>query len=558
MNFLENIFDRLQRDPARVVLQEVRDRKLVAATAGELLGLVRAARAFVHAAGLKKRDRCALLAPNSIRWVALDLALMAEGVIVVPLYSRQAPKELAAMVRDSRAALVCGADTALNDALARELIDAPPMALFDEIFAAAGEDIGDLPAPLEVTNAITIIYTSGTSGEAKGAVLTVGNINHMLGCTAQRLDALMNLSRGLSPGDAPRAEPERVFHYLPFNFAGSWISLLTGLSRNAVITLSTDLTNLADEMRIAAPEYFLNVPALLERVKKGVEEQIEKRGGIARALFTRGRAAGLRKREGKADVLDRLWLALANRFVFPAIRTKLSPNLRALICGSAPLAPETQLFFFMLGIPVLQAYGLTETTAICTMDVPGRVEPGCVGPVIEGTEMKLGENDEILVRGPHIFPGYWNRPQETAKVLRDGWFHTGDQGEVNPQGNWRIIGRIKNLLILSSGHNIAPEPLEDTLARLIPGAQQVVLVGDQRSHLSTLVTGEVKAEDVEAALVRFNDSLPHYKRVHSFHICAEAFTIENGLLTANGKLKRDAISVCYRAEIEAMYQKKSA
>ena len=548
MNFLENIFDRLQSDPDRIVLQEVRDGRTVPAAAEELLELVRRARDFVRSAGLKKRDRCALLAPNSIRWAALDLALMAEGVIVVPLYSRQAPKELAAMVRDSRAALVCCADTALQDALALELIDAPRMALFDEVFAAAGDDIGDLPTPLEATNAITIIYTSGTSGEAKGVVLTVGNISHMLGCTTQRLDALMN---------APRPEPERVFHYLPFNFAGSWISLLSGLSRHAIITLSTDLAKLADEMRLAVPEYFLNVPALLERVKKGVEEQVEKRGGVARVLFTRGRAAWLRKREGKSDTLDRLWLALANRFVFPAIRKRLSPNLRALICGSAPLAVETQLFFFMLGVPVLQVYGLTETTAICTMDIPGRVVPGSVGPAIEGTEMKLGENDEILVHGPHIFPGYWNRPQETAKVLRDAWFHTGDQGEVDAQGNWRIIGRIKNLLILSSGHNIAPEPLEEKLNRLIPGARQVVLVGDQRSYLAALVTGEVTPEAVEAAVARFNDGLPHYKRVHSFHICAEAFTIENGLLTANGKLKRDAIAARYCGDIEAMYQKKS-
>jgi long-chain acyl-CoA synthetase len=209
----------------------------------------------------------------------------------------------------------------------------------------------------------------------------------------------------------------------------------------------------------------------------------------------------------------------------------------------------------MLGVPVLQVYGLTETTAICTMDVPGAVEPGRVGPAIEGTEMKLGEGDEILVRGPHIFPGYWNRPQETAKVLRESWFHTGDQGEVDAAGNWRIIGRLKNLLILSSGHNVAPEPLEDTLERAIPGALHVVLVGDQRSYLAALVTGEAKREDIEAALARLNDGLPHYQRVHSFHICAEAFTIENGLLTANGKLKRDAIAARYRAEIEAMYQK---
>ncbi len=547
MNFLENIFDRLSREPGRIVLQEARDGDLVPTTAGELLELVRWARSFIRAAGLKKGDRCALLAPNSIRWVGIDLALMAEGVLVVPLYSRQAPKELAAMVRDSGTAIILCADAVLRDALAREVAPPPRMALFEEVFAVAGRGIAEAPEPRADSDPVTIIYTSGTSGDAKGVVLTVGNINHMLQCTTQRLDALAN---------QPRTEPERVFHYLPFNFAGSWVSLLSGLSRNAVVTLSTDLTKLADEMRLAAPEYFLNVPALLERVKKGIEEQIERRGGVAQTLFTRGKAAWFRQQEGKGGGLAALWLGLARSLVFPAIRKKLSPNLRALICGSAVLAPETQQFFVMLGIPVLQVYGLTETTAICTMDVPGRVEPGWVGPAIESTEMKLGENDEILVRGPHIFPGYWNRGEETAKVLRDAWFHTGDQGEVNERGNWRISGRIKNLLILASGHNIAPEPLEDALAQQIPGAQQVVLVGDQRSYLAALITGAATREGVEGALAAFNDGLPHYKRIHAFHICPEAFTIENGLLTANGKLKRDAIAARYRSEIEAMYQKK--
>ena len=547
MNFLDNIFERLRRDPGRVVLQETRDARLVPTTAGELLEMIRRARSFVRASGLKRGDRCALFAPNSVRWVAADLALMAEGVLVVPLYSRQAPKELAAMVRDSGASLVCCADSALRDALARELASPPRMVLFENVFASADSAIPDAPELHAEGDPVTIIYTSGTSGDAKGVVLTVGNLNHMLKCTAQRLDALMS---------QPRLEPERVFHYLPLNFAVSWISLLSGLSRNAVVTLSTDLAKLADEMRLAAPEYFLNVPALLERVKKGIEEQIEKRGGLARALFTRARAAWFRQQEGKSSALDELWLGLARAIVFPAIRKKLSANLRALICGSAALALETQQFFFMLGIPVLQVYGLTETTAICTMDIPGRVEPGWVGPAIEGTEMKLGENEEILVRGPHVFPGYWDRPEESSKVLRDGWFHSGDQGEVNPRGNWRISGRLKNLLILASGHNIAPEPLEDALARQIPGAQQVVLVGDQRSYLAALLTGAIARDEVEPALARFNDGLPHYKRIHAFHICPEAFTIENGLLTANGKLKRDAIAARYRAEIEAMYQKK--
>jgi long-chain acyl-CoA synthetase len=230
-------------------------------------------------------------------------------------------------------------------------------------------------------------------------------------------------------------------------------------------------------------------------------------------------------------------------------------KLRALICGSAPLSVETQLFFMMLGIPVLQVYGLTETTAICTMDDPDApVVPGRAGPAISGVEMKIADNAEIVVRGPNIFPGYWERPEETAKVLRDGWFHTGDQGEVDATGNWKIVGRIKNLIILGSGHNIAPEPIEDKILHELPGAIQVVVVGNGRGYLAVLVTGKVSAEKTQAALDIVNPDLPHYKQVRAFHLVEEAFTIESGLLTANGKLKRDLIAERFRNEIDAMYE----
>jgi len=167
--------------------------------------------------------------------------------------------------------------------------------------------------------------------------------------------------------------------------------------------------------------------------------------------------------------------------------------------------------------------------------------------------MIVGENEEILVRGPNIFPGYWNRPQETAKVLRDGWFHTGDQGEVDTDGNWRIIGRIKNLIILNSGHNIAPEPIEDELMRRLPGAQQVVLVGNGCSFLAAIIAGNCARTDVERALEQFNLDLPHYKRIRTFHLSSEPFSVENGLLTANGKLKRDAIATRFHSEIDEIY-----
>ncbi len=551
MNFLENIFVRLNQAQDRVVLREARDARLSGATGGELLDRIATARALLKEAGLRRDDRCALLAHNSIGWVALDLALMAEGIIAVPLYTRQSTTELVAMMEDCSPRLLCCGDVALRDAVTRAWPTAPPQVLLDEIFPAGGARQSETrasrswPQPVALADAdpVTIIYTSGTSGEAKGAILTAGNITHMLGCTTAWGDLLMGR----------QGEPDRVFHYLPFCFAASWIMLLSCLSRASVLTLSSDLTRLAEEIRQAEPHYFQNVPTVLERIRAGVQENLRQRGGIAAAVFEKGQAAWLRRQNGQALGWDALWLALANAMVFPAIRKQLGPRLRVLICGSAPLAKETQMFFLMLGVRVLQGYGLTETTGICTMDHPQRAEPGRVGLAIPGTEMKLGEGNEILVRGPHIFPGYWNRPEETAQALRDGWFRTGDQGEVNGDGNWRIIGRLKNLIILNSGHNIAPEPLEESLQRSLPGAQQVVLVGNGRSYLAAIVTGQVAAEQVETALETLNQELPHYKRIRDFHIEPQAFSVENGLLTANGKLKRDAIAARFQPQIEGMY-----
>lgn len=546
MDFLGDIFRRLSLTPGRLVLQEVRDGRLLPTTGRELLAMVQRARAFLRQAGLKKGDRCALLAPNSVRWTAMDLAVMAEGIIAVPLYARQAPCELVGMMKDCLPALVVCGDTALRERITENWPEAPPTCLLEDVFSAHVETASDTqpPLPLADGDPVTIIYTSGTSGEPKGVVLNVGNVTFMLSCTNARLDLLMG----------PREVPDRVFHYLPTCFAGSWILLLTCLTRNSILTLSTDLTKLADEMRLAAPNYFLNVPAVLERIRANVEEQIRKRGGTGQVLFEGGKAAWFRRLAGKAGPFDTLKLALARTVVFRAIRNRIGPNLKAIICGSAPLAKETQLFFMMLGLPVLQVYGLTETTAICTMDHPHHVTPGRVGPAIPGIEMRLGEADEILVRGPNVFPGYWNRPEATAQVFSDGWFRTGDQGDVDETGNWAVTGRVKNLIILSSGHNIAPEPLEEMLSRNLPAGKQVLVVGHGRSFLAAVITGEVTRGEVMKVLENVNPQWPHYKRIRAFYIHPEPFTIENGLLTANGKLKRDVIAARLHAEIEELYR----
>jgi long-chain acyl-CoA synthetase len=553
-DFLENIFAQLERSADRVVLREVHGEQFVSVTGRELLNRIQHVRGFLRRMDLQPADRCGLLAANSIAWAVFDLALMAEGLIVVPLYSRQAPGEICTMLRDCQARLLLVGDRAAGEAIAHawtgDPAAQPKAVLCSDVLSATPESVHVPAAPNPRTGAhiVTIVYTSGTSGEPKGVCLSVDNVAHMLSCTTERLNQLMGAT----------TEPDRVFHYLPFNFAGSWILLLSCLSRESTLTLSTDLNRLVDEIALAAPHYFLNVPTLLERVRRGVNEALAKRGAPIRILFARATAAWQRRHLGRARPWDALWVKLGNALIFGKIKERFGPHLQALICGSAPLAPETQQFFLMLGIPVLQVYGLTETTGICTMDDPRvSLEPGYVGPAISGVEMRVADHEEIVVRGPNVFPGYWNRPEDTERVLIDGWFHTGDQGEVNVRGNWRIIGRIKNLLILNSGHNVPPEPIEDKIAQHLPGAQQVVLVGNGRGYVCVLLTGPVDPAAVQLALDTVNADLPHYRQIRKFTALPEAFKADGGLLTAMGKLRRVAINTRFAAEIEAMYASKT-
>jgi len=553
MTVLEEIFERLHRAADAPLVQEVRDGRLVSFSGRDLLAQVSRVRHFLRTRGLKARDRCVLLAPNSARWIAAHLALMSEGIIVVPLYVRQMPAELAAMMNDSDPALILCSDAALAAEIQKHWPALPEIALLETVFASVAS-VSARPRHHADSDPVTIIYTSGTSGEPKGVMLTAGNISHTIPCTNGRLDRLMGIRDGSS------AKPDRIFHYGPFCFAASWILLLSALSRNSVLTLSTDVTKLSDEIKLAEPDYFINVPLFLERVRRRIEETVRTRGRLAPAVFSRAQRAYLARRDGRSRFIDSLCLSLASRTMFPAIRRSVGSNLKALICGSAPLSAETQLFFMMLGIPVLQVYGLTETTAICTLDDPHHVEPGFVGPAIDGMEMETADTGEILVRGPNVFPGYWRRPSETGKALEGGWFHTGDRGEVNGNGNWRITGRVKDLIILSSGHNVAPEPLERELARRLPQARQVVVVGNQRSFLSALVaadsTNGLTPAAIQAVVEVVNADLPHYKQIRAYQIVPEPFTAENGLMTTMGKLKRDAIAARYAGEIDRIYGKK--
>ncbi len=543
MSFIDDILAAQRALGDRASLLEIHGAERRTTTAAELLALVARVRGYLDRAGVKPGARVALYAPNSARWVAADLAILAHGAIVVPLYSRQDPKELAVMTRDCEPVLTLAADQKLADALAEAWPEHAPIALFDEVFVGEPAPADAPPAPRRADEPVTLIYTSGTSGEPKGVITTVANVDYMIPRTAESVHEITG-SRGA---------PDKVFHYLPFCFAGSRIMLWTQLRRGNPLMMSTDLGNLVQEMKTADPNYYLNVPALLERVKTGVYNKLRERGGAVFALYERGLQASRNLSDGKASLADRLVAALAARVVFPKIKAQIGASLEFLICGSAPLSDDTQRWFEIIGIPVYQVYGLTETTAIVTMDRPRQAVPGRVGHALPGLEVRLSDEGELCVRGPNIFPGYWRKPQQTAETLQDGWLHTGDQAEVDARGNFKIIGRVKNILVPESGHNIAPEPIEQKLLEHLPGADQAVLIGHARPFLTAIITGKVSAPEIQAAVDAVNAEVPHYRKIRKFLHVPEALTIESGLLTANQKLRRKVIEAHFRPQLDRLY-----
>lgn len=542
MSFVQHLYHQLEAGSGAPLVREIHGTEERGATGAELLRWIGCARTALRAASVAPGDRVVLVAANGIQWVAADLAILGEGAISVPLYARQDPAELVAMMHDCTPTHVWVGTRELAEAI-REHWPEAPVALFEEVLAH--DPVTGPPHAWSPDDGCTLVYTSGTSGPAKGAMLTVRGVDFMLPITASALEAMMALG-------GPVSGEHRVFHYLPFCFAGSRVVLWTCLWRGNSIMVSTDLDNLAEEMATAAPHYVLNVPMLLERIRGRVEEGLRGQPAPIRWLIDRAGAlqrvpADLRRKR------ERLLLAVAERLVFRTVRQRIGRNLRCLICGSAPLSEETQRWFGMLGIPVYQVYGLTETTAIVTMDRPPRVKPGRVGTVLEGVQVRISDEGELQVNGPNVFAGYWERPEATEAAFDGGWFRTGDQVEVDSDGYWRIVGRVKNVLVPTSGHNVAPEPLEQRLLEEVEGVEQAVVVGHGRPYLAAVVTGSVAPGALDAGLASINRSLPHYRRIRKAHVAREPFTIENGQLTANRKLKRRVIEQAHAEAIEALY-----
>jgi long-chain acyl-CoA synthetase len=541
MSFVSAILQAARARDAAPLLIEMHGQKQLPLSGRAFAAAVSKARGHLKRLGVQPGDRIGLLGPNASHWAAIDLAILAERGICVPLYSRQDLKQLGGMLKDAEARLVIVADEALRTGITPHLPEGCSTVSYANLLAegeACDEPVVNAPG-----EPVTIIYTSGTSGEPKGVVLNADNIDYMLDVTVERIGRMTGQGR----------TEDRVFHYLPFCFAGSRIMLWSQLRRGNPLWISTDLANLQDEMRGAKPNYFLNVPVLLERIKNGVESKLNATKGPVAALYKRAlTAAGQARAQQKP--LDRLALIVANRALFPRIKKLIGENLEFLVCGSAPLSAETQGWFKLLGIPVYQVYGLTETTGIVSIDDTSNVRIGRVGHAVPGCELKVSEDGELLCRGPNMFSGYFRRPEATADVLVDGWFHTGDQVELDSDGSLKVIGRLKDVIVPESGHNVAPQPIEERLQRAAASIEQAVVVGHGRPFLTALVTGNITPNELDAIIAEVNQALPHYQRLRKAQLIAEPFTPDNGMLTANQKLRRKAIELRYRETIEEMYR----
>ncbi|MFT5432441.1 MAG: long-chain acyl-CoA synthetase, partial [Myxococcota bacterium] len=372
MGFVATILGHLSPDATSDCLIEVRrDDGLVPFSRADVGALVARARGQLRGV-ITPGDRVGIIAPNSVHWVASDLAIIAEGGISVPLYYRQAPADLCGMLTDASPTLLLVESETLAESVrsawSGHSAEACEIRVLADVFEQGGIEIREAPRALQPSDPVTIIYTSGTSGAAKGAVYSASNIDFMLPTTGRALAALCN----------NETEAQRVFHYLPFCFAGSRIMLWTQLLRPNPLMISTDLTALVDELQLAKPNYYLNVPTVLERIRRGVDDVLNERGGIALSLYRNALEADQRIRSGRGSIKDRVLLKTARNVVFPRIKETIGPNLRFLICGSAPLSAETQQWCELIGIPVYQVYGLTETTGIVTMDKPGEAVAGRV------------------------------------------------------------------------------------------------------------------------------------------------------------------------------------
>ncbi len=541
-------------------------------------------------AGVSRGDRVAILCDNRPEWAIADFAVVCRGAVTVPVYTTYLAPQVEELLKDS-GARVAFAGTATDLAKILEgrarcpelklavLVDgAPPrregVASFDSLLRSGREILARDPAEFDRAasevrpeDLATLIYTSGTTGRPKGAMLTHGNFV---------------------------ADVEACMEYLPVSPADvalSFLPLAHVFERNldyayyssaCCVAYVDSVDRIGEALQEVRPSVFGAVPRVYEKVRERVLQNVESSSGLKKRLFARALEVGasvVGRLESGRPLPPRLALqrAIFDRLVFSKIRKRLGGRFRFSVSGGAPLGRSTAEFFWSAGIHVFEGYGLTETSPVIAVNHLEKWRLGSVGPVLRGVDVKIALDGEILVRGPIVMKGYWNKPEETAAAFTpDGWLRTGDIGRIE-DGFLFITDRKKEMLVNAYGKNVAPAPIEAALASMRYAAS-AVLIGDRQKFISALIVPrfdrlEAWARDngvdagsrarlvadprVQALFQREIDALnagqPHENQVRKFTLLPGEFSLEGGELTPTLKIKRRVVAEKYAGAIRAMY-----
>jgi long-chain acyl-CoA synthetase len=555
----------------------------------DVLDQARRVAGALEAHGVTRGDRAAILSHNRLEWALADYGCLCSGVVVVPVYPTLTAPQVAHILRDSGAKLVfvqdregmqkvmearaqCGHDVRVvvfdgteashEDALTwpRFIEDGSERAsrLTESEFRARA-------LQAEPDEVATILYTSGTTGEPKGVMLTHGNVGSNV--EASRLVLKID-ENDVTVSFLPLAHIfQRMVDYLFF-------------SAGCTIVHARTLLTAVDDMKLVRPTTVAAVPRVYEKIHAAVmDARGLKKSIIDWAVDVADRAAGLRLEGRTPSGSLSLQLRIADRLVFSKVREAVGGRIRLFVSGSAPLSPALNRFFYSIGLTILEGYGLTETSPVTNVNSETDFRIGTVGKAVPGTEVRIADDGEILVRGPQVMKGYYNAPEATAQVLDDdGWFHTGDVGELDEDGYLRITDRKKDIIVTAGGKNIAPQPVENRL-RENALIEQAVMVGDRRKFPSVLVVPSFPAleswaegrglrwagredlvslpevvEHIESEVRREVAEFASFETPKKVALLAEEFTIQNGSLTPTLKVKRGIVQERYRDMIDRLYE----
>jgi long-chain acyl-CoA synthetase len=595
---LVEMLQRQAASPAQVAASWKTGGRWEDVTWGALLEEVKALSAGLVALGVKPGERVAIFSDTRLQWLVWDLAISAAQAITVPIYASNTPEEVRYILEHSEAVLVFvdhdesmakqpGRLTRLRQKLGqcpgvrhvvlfegavsgeRELTVADLRARGAEAHAARPEAFEERGRAIQPDDTCSIIYTSGTTGNPKGVLLTHRNWAY----EAQAVKAI----DAITPTDS-------VMLFLPLAHSFGQVVKAAWLSSGFKLIFAESLDKLMANLVETKPTLLPAVPRIFEKVYNGVVANGSAAPGLkgrlfrwAFSLFDEYAEAKLHGREPSM-----LGMLLARKLVFSKVRAsldeKLGGRMRQFVSGSAPLAPKIAWFFDLIGYKVLEGYGLTETSAASCVNRPEKIKIGTVGPPLPGTEVKIAPDGEILLRGPGVMKGYFKNPEATAEVLTpEGWFHTGDIGEVDADGFVRITDRKKDIIVTAGGKNVAPQNIENTL-KTFPLISQAIVHGDQRKYLVVLLTvAEEPARklladqgvtvgsyaelsqrpELRAALQdildKVNADLPSYSTLKRFAVMEADFSQETGELTPSLKVKRKFASQKYKAVLDSLY-----